>query len=41
MIEIRWTALYDEPASTVFAVIAEPSSYPAWQPDVESACLAG
>ena len=41
MIEIRWTAVYDEPASTIFAVIAEPSRYPAWQPDVESACLAG
>jgi ribosome-associated toxin RatA of RatAB toxin-antitoxin module len=41
MIDIRWEARYHAPASTIFAVIAEPSRYPAWQPDVESASLDG
>jgi ribosome-associated toxin RatA of RatAB toxin-antitoxin module len=41
MIEISGSAHYDQPASTVFAILTDPPSYPAWQPDVESASLAG
>jgi Polyketide cyclase / dehydrase and lipid transport len=41
MIEITSSARYHAPASTIFAIITDPSRYPAWQPDVESATLAG
>ena len=41
MIEIGRAARYDTPAGAIFAVITEPAGYPAWQPGVESAGLAG
>lgn len=41
MIEISSSARYDQSASTVFAIVTDPSRYPAWQADVESASLAG
>jgi ribosome-associated toxin RatA of RatAB toxin-antitoxin module len=41
MIEISRAARYDAPASTIFAIITDPPRYPAWQPGVESASLAG
>jgi uncharacterized protein YndB with AHSA1/START domain len=41
MIEISSSTHYDQPASTVFAILTDPASYPAWQADVESASLAG
>lgn len=40
MIEISRTARYDAPAGTIFAVITDPSRYPAWQHDVQSASMA-
>jgi uncharacterized protein YndB with AHSA1/START domain len=41
MIHISRTARYDQPAGTIFAILTDPSRYPAWQPDVQSAILAG
>lgn len=41
MIEISSSAHYDLPASRIFAIITDPSRYPAWQADVESASLIG
>jgi hypothetical protein len=41
MIEISRAARYDAPAGTIFAIITDLASYPAWQPGVESAGLAG
>jgi hypothetical protein len=41
VIEISSSARCDQPTSTVFAILTDPSSYPAWQADVESASLAG
>ena len=41
MIDITSSASYAQPAATVFAILADPSSYPAWQADVQSAALAG
>jgi len=41
MIEISSSTRYDQPASTVFAILTDPPSYPAWQQDVESASLTG
>jgi uncharacterized protein YndB with AHSA1/START domain len=41
VIEISRAAGYDAPAETVFAIITDPSRYPAWQPGVESASLVG
>jgi uncharacterized protein YndB with AHSA1/START domain len=40
MIQISGSARYDTPAGTIFAILTDPSRYPAWQPDVESATLA-
>jgi len=41
MIEIIRAARYDAPADAIFAIITDPARYPAWQPGVEFACLAG
>lgn len=41
MIDIGRAAVYDAPAGAIFAVITDLASYPAWQPGVESASLAG
>jgi hypothetical protein len=41
MIEISRAAAYDAPVVAIFAVITDPSRYPAWQPSVEFASLAG
>lgn len=41
MIEISSSTRYDQSASTVFAILTDPPSYPAWQQDVESASLTG
>jgi Polyketide cyclase / dehydrase and lipid transport len=41
MIEISGSARYDVPVGTIFAIITDPARYPAWQPDVEWASLAG
>jgi hypothetical protein len=40
MIQISGSARYDTPAGTIFAILTDPSRYPAWQPDVESATMA-
>jgi ribosome-associated toxin RatA of RatAB toxin-antitoxin module len=41
VIEMSRAVRYDEPAAAIFAVIADVPGYPAWQPGVESASLAG
>ena len=41
MIEISRAARYDAPADAIFAIITDLSRYPAWQPGVECASLAG
>jgi hypothetical protein len=41
LIEISEAARYQVPAGTIFAVLTDPSRYPAWQPDVQSASLEG
>jgi hypothetical protein len=40
MIQLSGSARYDAPASAIFAILADPDRYPAWQLDVESAALA-
>lgn len=41
MIEIAHTASYDRPAAAVFATLTDVAGYPAWQPTVVSADVAG
>jgi Polyketide cyclase / dehydrase and lipid transport len=41
MIEISRVARYDAPTDAIFAIITDVSSWPAWQPGVESARLPG
>lgn len=41
MIQISGSARYDTQAGTIFAILTDPPRYAAWQPDVESASMAG
>jgi ribosome-associated toxin RatA of RatAB toxin-antitoxin module len=41
VIEISQAARYATPASVIYAVLTDVASYPAWQPGVEFASLAG